>query len=83
MYNSKSFISISRFLRVAALNAVIGTTLLGCVAAAVGVGAASITSVDVVHDRRSLGEYFDDNAIELTLKQHILRASALRKQYSP
>ncbi|MBT5558667.1 MAG: hypothetical protein HOJ88_02145, partial [Proteobacteria bacterium] len=54
MYNSKSFISISRFLRVAALNAVIGTTLLGCVAAAVGVGAASITSVDVVHDRRSL-----------------------------
>ena len=78
MYNSKSFISISRFLRVAALNAVIGTTLLGCVAAAVGVGAASITSVDVVHDRRSLGEYFDDNAIELTLKQHILRDSALR-----
>jgi len=78
MYISKNIGSISRFLRVMALSTIIGTTLLGCVMAAVGVGAASITSVDVVHDRRSLGEYFDDNAIEVTLKQHILRDSALR-----
>jgi osmotically-inducible protein OsmY len=78
MYISKNIGSISRFLRVMALSTAIGTTLLGCVMAAVGVGAASITSVDVVHDRRSLGEYFDDNAIEVTLKQHILRDSALR-----
>ncbi|MDG2089334.1 MAG: BON domain-containing protein [Arenicellaceae bacterium] len=78
MYISKNIGSISRFLRVMALSTAIGTTLLGCVMAAVGVGAASITSVDVVHDRRSLGEYFDDNAIEVTLKQHILRDSVLR-----
>lgn len=79
MYISKNVDSILRFLRVAALSAIIGPTLLGCIATAVGVGAAaSVTSVDVVHDRRSLGEYFDDNAIEITLKQHILRDSDLR-----
>lgn len=70
--------SIVHFLRATLLSTFIGTTLFGCAIAAVGVGAASIASVDVVHDRRSLGEYFDDNAIEVTLKQHILRDSALR-----
>ena len=64
---------VSRFLSTVLLV----TVLSGCIAAAIG--AVTVASVDVVHDRRSAGEYFDDGAIEATLKQHILRDSALRK----
>ncbi|MBT5031171.1 MAG: BON domain-containing protein [Proteobacteria bacterium] len=53
------------------------TALSGCIAAAIG--AVTVASVDVVHDRRTAGEYFDDGAIEATFKQFIVRDSSLRK----
>jgi len=53
------------------------TTLSGCIAAAVGV--VSVTTIDMVYDRRSVGGYIDDGTIEATFKQYILRNSALRK----
>ena len=53
--------------------------LLGsCVATAVGV--AAVATVDVVHDRRSVGEYIDDGSIELDVKHFIYRDDELRSR---
>ena len=49
----------------------------GCVATAVTV--AAVTSVDVAHDRRTLGEYIDDNNIEFTVRTFVVRDDELRK----
>ena len=50
----------------------------GCVAAVVGT-TASVVTVDVLHDRRTLGAYVDDNNIELDVRQYILREPELRR----
>ena len=53
-------------------------SLSGC--AATIIGAAAVTSVDVAHDRRSLGAYIDDGAIEVQIKQCMLRNKEIRQQ---
>jgi osmotically-inducible protein OsmY len=53
-------------------------SLSGC--AATIIGAAAVTSVDVAHDRRSLGAYIDDGAIEVQIKQYMLRNKEIRQQ---
>lgn len=50
--------------------------LSACLAAAVGT--VVITSIDVAHERRSVGAYIDDSAIELKAKQHLLRNKDIR-----
>lgn len=52
--------------------------LSGCVATLVG--AAAVTSIDVAHERRTLGAYIDDGAIELQIRQYLLRDRAIRQQ---
>ncbi|MFC1680572.1 BON domain-containing protein [Pseudomonadota bacterium] len=52
-------------------------TLGGCIATAVTV--AAVTSVDVAHDRRTIGEYIDDNNIEFTVRTFLVRDDELRK----
>jgi len=52
--------------------------LSGCVATMVG--AATVTTIDVVHERRSLGAYIDDGAIELRVQQYLLRNTEVRQQ---
>lgn len=42
------------------------------------VGVAAVTSIDVVHDRRTFGEYVDDGSIEFTLRQFIILDDELR-----
>ncbi len=54
----------------------ISASLAGCVAAVVGT--AAVTTIDVVHDRRSVGEYFDDGAIELRVRDYVLDDEELR-----
>ncbi len=49
----------------------------GCVATAVTV--AAVTTVDVAHDRRTIGEYIDDNNIEFTVRTFVVRDDQLRK----
>ena len=36
------------------------------------VASAVVTTVDVIHDRRTVGEYIDDSAIELAAKNHLI-----------
>ncbi len=65
----------------ALLSAVI---LSGCVTALVA--GAVITTVDVIHDRRTVGEYIDDGAIEVTARnikrsdKNIRKASRVKVQ---
>ncbi len=59
------------------LVATVGVTLLsGCITALVA--GAVITTVDIIHDRRSAGEYVDDNTIELTAQNYLISTKALR-----
>ncbi len=44
--------------------------LSGCATAAVAI--ATITTVDIVHDRRTVGEYIDDGAIEIKARNIVL-----------
>ena len=48
----------------------------GCLATAVTV--AAVTTIDVVHDRRTIGDYIDDGNIEFTVRTFIVRDEALR-----
>lgn len=52
--------------------------LSGCVATMIG--AATVTTIDVAHDRRSLGSYIDDGAIEVQVKQYQLRNKEVRER---
>ena len=51
-------------------------SLAACVAAAVGVAAITI---DVLHDRRTAGEYLDDSSIELQMNTYLARNKDIRK----
>lgn len=50
--------------------------LSGCTAAVVGT--AAVVAIDIAHDRRTAGNYIDDNTIELTLRQRFLRDPKIR-----
>lgn len=51
--------------------------LSGCVAALVA--GAAVATVDIVHDRRTAGEYIDDNTIELTAQNYLASSKVMRK----
>jgi len=49
----------------------------GCVATAVGI--ASITSIDVASDRRTAGNFFDDNKVEIKIATKVELDDSLRQ----
>ena len=51
--------------------------LTSCVTALVA--GAAIVTVDILHDRRTVGEYIDDSAIELTARNILVSRSDIRK----
>ena len=51
-------------------------TLSGCVTALVAT--AAIATVDIIHDRRSAGEYVDDNTVELSAQNFLASSKELR-----
>ena len=54
----------------------LGGTLSGCVTALVAT--AAIATVDIIHDRRTAGEYVDDNTIELSAQNYLASSKELR-----
>lgn len=60
-----------------AVAAALTVSLSGCVTALVA--GVAIATVDIIHDRRTVGEYIDDNAIELTARNIIASKSEYRK----
>jgi len=53
------------------------TLLTSCITALVA--GVAIVTVDVLHDRRTVGEYIDDSAIELTARNILVSRSDIRK----
>ena len=47
---------------------------------ATAVTVAAVTTVDVVHDRRTLGDYIDDSSIEFQVRTFVVRDDELRTQ---
>lgn len=56
--------------------------LLGaCVAATVGtLGATAVVTTDVLHERRTVGEYIDDETIEIQIGKYLLANQQIREQ---
>jgi osmotically-inducible protein OsmY len=50
--------------------------LSGCVTALIA--GVAITTVDIIHDRRTAGEYVDDNTIELTAQNYLISTPEIR-----
>ncbi len=71
---SKSFASIIKT-SIVSLTAAIAFS--GCVTAIVA--SAAIATVDIIHDRRTVGEYIDDGAIEVTARNILLSSPEIRK----
>lgn len=56
---------------------IISTTgLTACVEALIA--GAAIATVDIIHDRRTVGEYVDDTSIELTIQNYIIANPSIR-----
>jgi len=53
------------------------TSLSGCVTAIIA--GVAVATVDILHDRRTAGEYVDDNTIEITAKNYLLSSAELRQ----
>lgn len=66
---------MNRFLKLL-LAPVFVLSLAACVAAAVGVVAVT---ADVIHDRRTAGEYLDDSSIELNMNTYLTANKEIRK----
>ena len=63
--------------RLAAAALVISTMLSACLT--VLVATAVITTVDILHDRRTVGEYIDDGAIEVKTRNILIANADFRK----
>ena len=66
----------SRILFILLLSLPFTSLLSSCATMVVG---AAVTTVDIVHSRRSAGAYIDDAAIELKAREFIIRDPELRK----
>ena len=71
-YFEKTYRSISKLIVVVMLMA----TLSGCVT--VAIAGVAIASIDILHDRRTAGEYIDDSSIELNATNYLLSRPELR-----
>lgn len=56
--------------------ALVMTTLSGCVTAVIA--GVAIATVDILHDRRTVGEYIDDSSIELSATNFLLSRKEIR-----
>ncbi len=48
--------------------------------ATVAIATVAITTIDIIHDRRTAGEYIDDNTIEVKMKKFLLARKDRRKR---
>lgn len=65
-----------KFVQKLLLAPVLAITLSGCITALVA--GVAIATVDIIHDRRTAGEYVDDNTIELTARNYLLSKPEIR-----
>lgn len=66
-----------KLIRITSIGLICATLLSGCLAALVA--GVAVTTVDILHDRRTVGEYIDDNAIEVTARNILVSKAEVRK----
>lgn len=66
-----------KFIRSTAIILISSITLSACLAALIA--GVAVTTVDILHDRRTIGEYIDDNAIEVTARNILVSKQDVRK----
>ena len=69
--------SFTAMVKAAIIGLISAITLSGCITALVAT--AAIATVDIIHDRRTVGEYIDDSAIEVTARNILGYTSEFRK----
>lgn len=69
--------SLIKSIRSALLAVVLLVSLSSCVTALVA--GAVIATVDIIHDRRTVGEYVDDSAIEITARNILVSKVEIRR----
>jgi len=65
-----------RLIKITLVSTLLLFTLSGCVTAIIA-GVAVVT-VDILHDRRTVGEYVDDSSIEISMTNYVLSRKSLR-----
>lgn len=74
---SKPSTSMIKIIRITMASFIAAITLSACVTALVAT--AVIATIDIIHDRRTVGEYIDDGAIEVTARNILISKSSIRK----
>lgn len=74
--NASSASHPAKTLRTLFVSIALLTSLTSCVTALVA--GAAIATVDIIHDRRTAGEYLDDNTIELSARNYLLSKPEIR-----
>lgn len=72
----KSFSRLNKQFSRLILLLLLSFNLSACVSALLA--GVAIATVDIIHDRRTAGEYVDDNTIELTARNYLLSSNELR-----
>ncbi len=74
---SKHSVSLVKLLRTSIISLGAAITLSACVTAIVA--GVAIATIDIIHDRRTVGEYIDDGAIEVTSRNILISNPEFRK----
>ncbi len=74
---SNSSAPIKKVIRTTIVGLLAAMTLSACVTAIVA--AVAVTTIDIIHDRRTVGEYIDDGAIEVTARNILVSSNEFRK----
>jgi len=70
-------VSLVKIVKTAIVGFIAAITLSACVTAIVAT--VAIATVDIIHDRRTVGEYIDDGAIEVTARNILVSNPSFRK----
>jgi len=74
---SNSSAPFKKVIRTTIIGLLAAMTLSACVTAIVA--AVAVTTIDIIHDRRTVGEYIDDGAIEVTARNILVSNNEFRK----
>lgn len=74
----KTIKKIKRIIASILLASIMTVALAGC--ATVAIATVAVATVDIIHDRRTAGEYIDDNTIELKMRRYLLSRKDRRKK---
>jgi len=74
---SNSSAPFKKVIRTTIIGLLAAMTLSACVTAIVA--AVAVTTIDIIHDRRTVGEYIDDGAIEVTARNILVSTNEFRK----